>query len=110
MPTNTVASGTFPSRRSADQAIHRLVSNGFARNSIDLRRRQEDDSYHVAVHTRPENLERVERLIHASPSMYGIRQAASGASQTATAHPLILLGAGALAGFLIYSLMSRGDD
>ena len=110
MPNTTVASATFPSRKAADQAVHRLVSNGFARNSIDLRRHDEDDGYELEVHTRRENLARVERLIHASAPLYAVREVAVGAAQTARAHPILLLGAGILAGFVIYTLVPRGED
>jgi hypothetical protein len=108
MPNTTVASATFPSRKAADQAVHRLVSSGFARNSIDLRRH--DEGYDLEVHTRRENLKRVEQLIHASAPMYAVREAASGAVQTAKSHPILLLGAGILAGFVIYNLILRGDN
>ena len=37
MPNTTVAWGSFPTRKAADRAVSRLVSSGFARNSIDLR-------------------------------------------------------------------------
>jgi hypothetical protein len=110
MPNTTVASATFPSRKAADQAVHRLVSSGFARNSIDLRRHDEDEGYDLEVHTRRENLKRVEQLIHASVPMYAVREAASGAIQTAKSHPVLLLGAGILAGFVIYNLIPRGGN
>lgn len=109
MPSTTVASATFPSRRAADQAIQRLVSGGFARNSIDLHRHDDGESYDLEVHTRQENLERAERLIHTSAPMYAVRQAGSGALQTAKSHPVLLLGAGILAGFVIYNLIPRGE-
>ena len=109
MPNTTVASATFPSRKAADQAVHRLVSSGFARNSIDLRRHDEDEGYDLEVHTRRENLARVERLIHASAPMYAVREAAFGAARSAWSHPILLLGAGILAGFAIYNLIPRVD-
>ena len=110
MPNTTVASATFPSRKAADQAVHRLVSSGFARNSIDLRRHDEDEGYDLEVRTRRENLARVERLIHASAPMYAVREAAFGAARSARSHPILLLGAGILAGFAIYNLIPRGDS
>jgi hypothetical protein len=110
MPSTTVASGTFPSRRAADQAIQRLVSSGFARNSIELHRHDDDEGYDLEVHTRAENLRRVQGLIDSSAPLYSARQMASGAVRTAGAHPLILLGAGVLAGFVIYNLIPRGQD
>ncbi len=110
MPNTTVASATFPSRKAADQAVQRLVSGGFARNSIDLRRHDEDEGYDLEVHTRRENLARVERLIHASAPMYAVREAAYGAARTTWSHPVLLLGAGILAGFAIYNLIPRGGN
>jgi hypothetical protein len=110
MPNTTVASATFPSRKAADQAVHRLVSSGFARNSIDLRRHDGDEGYDLEVHTRRENLARVERLIDASAPMYAVREAAYGAARSAWSHPILLLGAGILAGFAIYNLIPGGSS
>ena len=107
MPSTTVATGTFPSRKAADQAVQRLVSSGFARNSIELHRHDEDEGYDLEIHTRQENVRRAESLINASPSGYAVGQAMSGTVQTAKSHPYILLGAGILAGFAIYTLVSR---
>jgi hypothetical protein len=109
MPSTTVATGSFPSRKAANQAVQRLVSSGFARNSIELRRHDEDEGYDLEIHTRKENLRRAERLINASMPGYVVGQAMSGAVQTARSHPIILLGAGVLAGFAIYTLLSRGE-
>jgi hypothetical protein len=109
MPNTTVASASFPSRKAADQAVHRLVSGGFARNSIDLRRHDEDEGYDVEVHTRQENLKRVEGLIHSSATMFSVKQAAFGAARTARSHPIMLLGAGILAGFVVYQLLASSD-
>jgi hypothetical protein len=109
MPNTSTATGSFPSRREANQAVQRLVSAGFARNSIELNRHEDDDGYDLAIHTRQENLRRAERLIHASVPLYAVRQTASGVVQTAKSYPLVLLGAGVLAGFLIYSLIPRNE-
>jgi hypothetical protein len=116
MPQTTVATGTFPSRKAANQAVQRLVSSGFARNSIELHRHEEDEGYDLEIHTRAENVKRAKRLINASSSpMSGMRMQsmghmASGAVQTARAHPLVLLGAGLLAGFVLYNLIPRSDE
>ncbi|KLK93663.1 hypothetical protein AA309_07345 [Microvirga vignae] len=115
MPQTTVATGTFPSRKAADQAVQRLVSSGFARNSIELHRHDEDEGYDLEIHTRAENVKRAQRLIRASVpmsamSMRSMGQMASGAVQTARSHPLILLGAGFLAGFVIYNLIPRASQ
>jgi hypothetical protein len=109
MPSTTVAWGTFPSRKAADQAIQRLVSGGFARNSIELQRHGDDEGYDLAVHTRQRNLPRAESLIHASASGQVLKSGASGALQAAKSHPMLLLGAGVLAGFAIYSLLPGGE-
>ncbi len=109
MPATTIATGTFPSRRAADQAVQRLVSGGFARNSIGLHRHEEDEGYDLEVHTRQENLKRVQRLMHESASMHSVRQATSGVVSQAKSHPAILLGAGLLAGFIIYNLIPRAS-
>jgi hypothetical protein len=115
MPQTSVATGAFPSRRAADQAVQRLVSSGFARNSIELHRHDEDEGYDLEIHTRAENVKRAQRLIHASSPMsaMGMRnmgQMASGAVQAARSQPLILLGAGLLAGFVIYNLIPRSSQ
>ena len=109
MPHSTVATGTFPSRKAANQAIQRLVSSGFARNSIELHAHEEDEGYDLEIHTRAENVKRAKRLINGSSgmSMQGMGHMASDAVQTARSHPLILLGAGLLAGFVIYNLIPR---
>jgi hypothetical protein len=78
MPNTTVATGTFPTRKAANQAVQRLVSGGFARNSIELHGHEDDEGYDLEIHTRQENLKRAENLIHASAPMYSVKQAASG--------------------------------
>jgi hypothetical protein len=110
MPNTSVATGSFPSRKAANQAVQRLISSGFARNSIELHRHDDDEGYDLEIHTRKENLKRAERLIHASVPMYAVRQTASGVFQTAKSYPVILLGAGVLAGFLIYSLIPKENE
>lgn len=112
MPHTSVATGSFDSRKAADQAVRRLVSNGFARNSIELHRHDEDEGYDLEIHTRTENVKRAQRLIRGASgvsmmSMQGAGHMASGAVQTAKSHPLLLLGAGVLAGFVLYNLIPR---
>ena len=107
MPNTSIATGSFASRSEANQAVQRLVSAGFARNSIELHRHDDDEGYDLEMHTRQENLRRAERLIHASTPLYSVRQTASGVVQTAKSYPFVLLGAGILAGFLIYSLIPK---
>ena len=114
MPSTTVATGTFTSRKAADQAVRRLISNGFARNSISLHRHDDDDSFEVEIHTRRENVRRAEKLIHnASPyslDMNDARRAASGVVSTARTHPALVLGAGLLTGFILYNLIPRSPE
>ncbi|MEZ0171499.1 hypothetical protein [Microvirga sp. TS319] len=109
MPHTNVATGTFPSRKEASQAVQRLVSSGFARNSIELHRHEDDDGYDLEIRTRPENVRRAKRLINASSPLSAVNmgRAASGAVQSARAHPLVMLGAGLLAGFVLYNLIPR---
>jgi hypothetical protein len=106
MPTSSVASGTFSSRKAANQAVRRLVDSGFARNSIEVRPSEDDESWELEVHARKENLRRARRLINdASAPM----QAMDDAVQGAKSYPLLVLGAGLLAGFAIYSLISHRE-
>ena len=109
MPNASIATGSFSSRKEANLAVQRLLANGFARNSIELHRHEDGDGYEVEIHTRRENLRRAERLIHADEPLYVVRQTASGALETAKSYPLVLLGAGILAGFLIYNLIPKED-
>jgi hypothetical protein len=107
MPHTSIATGTFPSRKEANQAAQRLVSGGFARNSISLHEHEDDEGYDLEIHTRRENLRRAERLIHDSAPLYVMREKASEVAHAAKSYPLVLLGAGILAGFLIYNLLPR---
>ncbi len=107
MPSANIATGSFPSRKEANQAVQRLVSAGFARNSIGVHRHEDDEGYDVEIHTRRENVRRAERLIHGSTSLSSIGQTATGVVRTAKSYPYVLLGAGVLAGFLIYSLIPK---
>jgi hypothetical protein len=83
------------------------VSGGFARNSISVHQHDDDEGYDLEIHTRRQNLRRAERLIHDSAPLYVVREKASQVAHTAGAYPLVLLGAGILAGFLIYNLIPR---
>ena len=109
MPSTTVAWGTFPSRKAADQAVQRLISSGFARNSIDLKRHDYDEGWNLMVHTREDNQSRAEHLIRQSAPMYTLERAATGTVQSAKAHPILLLGVGVVAGLAIYNLLPHGN-
>jgi hypothetical protein len=114
MPSTTVATGTFTTRKAADQAIRRLVSSGFARNSIELHHHDDDEGFDVEIHTRRENVRRAEKVMH-DASLYSIdmndaRRAVLGTAQTVRSHPALLLGAGILAGFILYNLIPRSQE
>jgi len=102
----TLAWASFPTREEAEQARQRLEDNGFARNSIEIDRRQ-DGTFSVEVHTREENLPRVEQLLHTSAPMYAARQLSSNVIKTVTTNPLVMMGGAALAGLVLYSLLPR---
>ncbi|EIM25636.1 hypothetical protein [Microvirga lotononidis] len=110
MPHTSIATGSFSSRKEANRAVQRLVSGGFARNSIAVHERDDDDGYDLEIHTRRENLRRAERLIHDSAPLYVVREKASDVVHTARSYPLVLLGAGILTGFLIYNLIPRASS
>ena len=110
MPSTIVAHGTFPSRKTADQAIQRLIASGFARNSIDLDRHEDDEGYDLTVHTREENLPRVEQLMHQSATAFTLQKAASGTLETVKSNPILLLGVGILAGLAVYSLLPSHEQ
>ncbi len=113
MSQTSVATRTFPSRKAASQAVDRLVSGGFARNSIALHRHEDDEGYDLEIHTRTANLRRAKRLMKEpstmmpSMNMRSMEKTVYGAARTARSHPLILLGAGLLAGFVLYNLIPR---
>jgi hypothetical protein len=100
----TTAWASFPSREEADQAIQRLSSGGFARNSIDLDR-QRDGTWNVVVHTSEPNLQRVERLLRSSAPMQAAFHGLESPIQAAIRNPAVALGAAALAGLVVYGLL-----
>ena len=104
MSNTTVAWGSVPSRKAADQAVQRLVASGFARNSIDLTRHDEDGGYDLAVHTRHENRERAERLMQTSATDYVLQKFGSQAMRNASSHPIAVLGAGLIAGAVLFTI------
>ena len=103
---STVTWAAFPTREEAEQAVQRLTSSGFSRNSIDLDR-QRDGRWNVAVHTSEHNLRRVEGLLHASSSMYALRQQTLGALEAVRSNPLVVAAAVVLGAAAIYSLLPR---
>ena len=57
------------------------------------------------MHTREENLGRVERLIHTSVPAYALQQFGSSALRNAKSHPMALVGAGLAAGVVLFGMM-----
>lgn len=102
----TLIWASFPSRDLADQAVHRLEHAGFARNSIDLDRR-EDGGWNVGVHTREQNLERVRDLLHSSNRLFALNQYGGGAADTLLRSPMFWAGAAALAGIAGLALLPK---
>jgi hypothetical protein len=100
----TTAWASFPTRAEVDEAVQRLVSGGFARNSIDLDR-QQDGTWHVVVHTREHNLQRVEGLLRSPSPMYAAYTGLSGPVQSLMNNRAVVLGAAALAGLVFYTLL-----
>lgn len=100
----TTAWVSFPSREEANQAIQRLSSGGFARNSIDLDR-QRDGTWNVVVHTSEPNLQRVERLLRSSAPMQAAFHGLESPMQAAVRNPVVALGTAALAGLVVYGLL-----
>jgi hypothetical protein len=103
---SSIAWATLPDRRAVDQTIQRLTQNGFSRNSIDVTRRP-DNKFDIHVNTTEANLPRVESLIHASSSVYALRETRAKVADTVTSHPLITAGAVAVLGFAVVSLLGR---
>ncbi|MET0745789.1 MAG: hypothetical protein ABWY78_20630 [Microvirga sp.] len=101
MSSSSVATAIYPTRKAANQAAQRLVSSGFARNSIEIQ--EEEDGYELAVHARRENLWKARRLIGASSP----REYATGAVEGARAHPAVALTLGVVAGLALYALLPK---
>ena len=95
---------TFSTKEEAHQAIERLTSGGFARNSINLDHRPDGD-WSVGVHTKPHNARRVESLLRAPSPMYAVQRTSAGALESVLSNPVVLAGAAVLAGAIIYSLL-----
>src|SRR3954453_22754419 len=102
----TLIWASYPSRELAEQAVDRLEDSGFARNSVDLDRR-EDGGWNVGVHTKEHNLERVQNLLHSSSRMFALNQYGGGAVQTLLSTPMFWAGAAALAGIASYALLPK---
>ena len=63
---------TFASRDEAEEGRERLEYGGFARNSMNIMRT--GDQYELAIHTRPENRQRVQDCLSGSDFMFEARR------------------------------------
>lgn len=95
----------FPSHQAAKLARKRLVRAGFARNSIDIER--QDDEFEVSISTRAENRARAERILNRPIAQEYAREAGVQAVDTFNDNRLLFLGGAALAGFALFGLFNR---
>ena len=106
MSDSVLASVTVPSLKAARAARDRLSRAGFARNSVEIDR-LDNDAFAVSIATRPENHARAEGILTGSPLGQDLREA----GQTAMGHfhdnRGLALGLAALAGFALFGLMRR---
>jgi len=105
MPDTGLASALFPSLNEARSAKQRLVSGGFARNSIDIER--QGDDFEVLIHVRDEHRERAEGLLARSPGTHALYQTGVQAVGAFQDNRLLALGLVGLAGLAVFSLLRR---
>ncbi|KQP34562.1 hypothetical protein ASG60_02985 [Methylobacterium sp. Leaf469] len=105
MSDSVLASVAFPSLNQARSARDRLARAGFARNSIDIIRH--DDDFSVAINTRPENKARAERILTGSPLADDLRRAGDSVATAVNGNRGLALGLAALAGFALFGLTRR---
>ncbi|POR41087.1 hypothetical protein [Methylobacterium sp. V23] len=105
MPDTGLASALFPSLNAARSAKQRLVSGGFARNSIDIER--QGDDFEVLIHVRDEHRERAEGLLARSPGTHALYETGGQAVSAFQDNRLIALGLAGLAGLAVFSLLRR---
>lgn len=105
MSDSVIASVAFPSLGLARSARDRLARAGFARNSIDIIRHDEDFS--VAINTRPENKARAERILTGSPLVDDLRRTGDSMVAAVNGNRGLALGLAALAGFALFALTRR---
>lgn len=106
MPDSVLATVTVPSLRAARAARERLSRAGFARNSVEIDR-LDDDGFEVSIATRPENHARAERILSGSPLGNDLRAAGQVAANRLQDNRGLALGLAALAGFALFGLMRR---
>lgn len=105
MPETGLATATFSSLNAARSAKQRLVSAGFARNSIDIVR--QGNNFEVLIHVRDEHQERAESLLARSPVVHSLQQTGGQAVTAFQDNRLLALGLAGLAGFALFSLFRR---
>lgn len=105
MPDTTSLTAWFPSLEAARSARRRLVRAGFARNSIDLERVQ--DEFEVTISTREENRQRAEDALHGRFAIQDVRRAGETLRDFASDNRGVILGMAALAGLALFLLTNR---
>lgn len=106
MSDSVLASVTVPSLKAARAARDRLSRAGFARNSIEIDR-VNDEEFEVSIATRRENHARAERILTGSPLAQDLRTGAQSAVSHFQENRTLALGLAALAGFALFGLMRR---
>jgi hypothetical protein len=109
MSDSVLASVTVPSLRAARAARDRLSRAGFARNSVEIDR-LDDDAFAVSIAIRPENHDRAERILTGSPLGNDLREAGQAAARHLQDNRSLALGLAALAGFALFGLMRRNSN
>ena len=105
MPAASPASASFSSLDGARAARQRLVSAGFARNSIDIERHGND--FRVLINVSDEHRERAEDLLARSPVEHSLRRSGGRAMTVFHDNRLLALGMAGLAGFTAFRLLRR---
>lgn len=105
MPHAGLASALFPSLNAARSAKQRLVSGGFARNSIDIER--QGDAFEVLIHVRDEHRERAEGLLARSRGTHALYETGGQAVSAFQDNRWLVLGLAGLAGFAMFGLLRR---
>jgi hypothetical protein len=103
MPDTGLASALFPSLNAARSAKQRLVSGGFARNSVDIER--QGDGFEVLIHVRDEHRARAEGLLAHSTSTHALYEKGSEAVGAFRDNRWLALGLAGLAGFAMFGLL-----
>jgi len=105
MPDTGLASSQFSSLDAARSAKQRLVSGGFARNSIDIER--QGDGFEVLIHVHDEHRERAEGLLARSPGTHALYETGGQTVSAFRDNRWLALGLAGLAGFAMFGLLRR---